>query len=526
MEWLSAENIIAVGTAVLGIVASLGVLWYERRVPRRTRIGYRVQLDTPVSSAERTGRAGVRLGLFQDNPQLSDATLVLLRIENDGSQSIGDTDYTGRELHGLTAEFTSRTIRGIAVTAPGGADHLLDHFTPSAGLRYADDSVYLPRVPLNRGQHFKLLVLLTGGQVGDAIQVTGGIRDGGIYPNRGMTPDDALPVFSRASRLIIVLLTVCVVTLASIIVVRDDVRPPMGCATGELTITGSTAFNPVAQELADKYEKDCAGSTVRVDSRSSREGIQELNERGAAAKAGSPALIALSDGPKTDGFPRLRENPVAVSVYTLVVNDSVTLTGLTADQVRRVYRGDLTRWNAPELGGPDLPIILASRKSGSGTRDIFQRTVLDGEFEQADSSADCRRKDDGRARVFRCELDRTDRVLSTVAAIPGAIGYTELRSGSMPKGLHPLSLDGQSASVDTIADSSYPFREIEYAYTYGNPPADSLVSSFLNYLLRGSGQDVVRTHGHLPCSSPKGRSVCVGVPPGEDGGGTSGGAAQ
>ena len=36
MDWLNAENLVAVGTAVLGIVASGVMVWYERRVPRRS----------------------------------------------------------------------------------------------------------------------------------------------------------------------------------------------------------------------------------------------------------------------------------------------------------------------------------------------------------------------------------------------------------------------------------------------------------------------------------------------------------
>lgn len=105
MEWLNPENAVAVATALLGVLVSVGVLWYERRVPRRRRIGYRVQMDTPIGSSVRSGRPNFRLGLFNEAPEMSDATLVLLRIENDGSQSIADADYTGREVHGLTAEF-------------------------------------------------------------------------------------------------------------------------------------------------------------------------------------------------------------------------------------------------------------------------------------------------------------------------------------------------------------------------------------------------------------------------------------
>ncbi|MFF4540827.1 hypothetical protein [Streptomyces aureus] len=50
--------------------------------------------------------------------------------------------------------------------------------------------------------------------------------------------------------------------------------------------------------------------------------MRELDAAGRASKKGSPALVALSDGPKPGDFPRLRENRVAVSVFTLVVDDA------------------------------------------------------------------------------------------------------------------------------------------------------------------------------------------------------------
>lgn len=177
MEWFSAENLVAVGTAVLGIAASAVMIWYERRVPRRKRIGYRVQMDTPIGDGVRSGRAGgppsggVRLGLFDEAPDMTDATLVLLRVENDGSQGIDRDDYTGPTAHGLTAVFTDRTIRGVSVTQPNDRDHLMDHFTPERGFGYEENRLRIPRVPLNRGDHFKLLVLLSGGDVGRGLSL-------------------------------------------------------------------------------------------------------------------------------------------------------------------------------------------------------------------------------------------------------------------------------------------------------------------------------------------------------------------
>lgn len=506
MEWFSPENVVAVLTAVLGVLTSAGVLWYERRVPRRKRIGYRVQMDTPIGSEVSQGRANVRLGLFSETPDMADATLVLLRVENDGSQSIADEDYTGRgELHGLTAEFTDRTVRGIAVTHSPGADHLMDHFT-SAAVHHNGSLIQLPRVPLNRNEHFKLLVLLTGSHVGAPIKVTGGIRDGVVAPNKAARPDEKPPMFGRAARIITVALTVCVLTLAGIIVVRDDTPPPLDCATGTLTVTGSTAFRPVVEELKKKYEKECEGSTIVVDTHGSNAGVRELDARGAkAGSSGSPSLIALSDGPKPAGLAKLREKRVAVSLFSLVVNDTVPVRDLTLDQIRRIYSGEIRNWKQIG-GGPDLEILLVSRDANSGTREVFQRRVLDSN-ELAASSRDCTTKDDRRAPVIRCELDGTDQVLPKVAELPGAIGYTELRTGAVPEGVHQLSIDGTTPSVETIDTSDYPYQEIEYAYTYGSPPANSLVSSFLNYL-DNYGEEIMRTNGHLPCATPEGMRIC------------------
>ncbi|MFH8794188.1 PstS family phosphate ABC transporter substrate-binding protein [Streptomyces sp. NPDC017941] len=512
MNWLNPENVVAVLTAALGLIATVGAIWYERRVPRRKRVGYRVQMDTAIGDNVRTGGANARLGLFDETPEMSDATLVLLRVENDGSQFVSDTDYTGRALHGLTAVFAGRTVRGLAVTAQAGADHLMEHFTPAAGLRYEGSTVHIPRVPLDRGQHYKLLVLLTGGAVGGEVLVSGGLQAGAVRPNRSTTPDDKAPLFSRPAKILTALLTAGVVTLASMILADGDESVPIECATGELTVVGSTAFRPVADELKEKYEEDCPGASITVSAHGSTAGIRELDAQGArfARKhKKSPPMIALSDGPKSDGYPHLVERRVAISAYALVLNDRVPLRNLSLADVRRLYRGEIRNWK--QLRGPDLDVVLVSRGSSSGTRDTLQRRLLAGGFELSASSKDCVRKDDARAPVIRCELDSTEQVLDTVSRVPGAIGYSELRAAADLKGLHRLSLDGHEASTDNLAHSGYPYREIEYAYTYGDPPADSLASEFLAYT-RGSGLDVIRVHGHLPCSASEGLKACSELP--------------
>ncbi|MFD7891040.1 phosphate ABC transporter substrate-binding protein, partial [Streptomyces albidoflavus] len=253
MEWVNAENVIAVGTFAVASSIAFGQWWYERVVPRRRRIGYRVQLDTAIGDDDGTGGGNTRLGLFDEADGMDEASVVLLRIENDGALSVSIGDYTSGGLHGMTATFDGREVHGVAVTVGPGSGALMSHFTPAHGLEYSGSSLRIPRVPLNKGEYFKLLVLLSGGTVGSKVTVSGGVQDGDVHPNVSLTPDEKPPVFSRPARLTSMAFLVGIALLAGLIVTGGERPAPMGCATGSLEVTGSTAFAPVAEELAETY---------------------------------------------------------------------------------------------------------------------------------------------------------------------------------------------------------------------------------------------------------------------------------
>ncbi|GAA1312697.1 phosphate-binding protein [Planotetraspora silvatica] len=521
---MSPENIVAVVAALLGLVAPAAGALFQLRTRRGKRIGHRVQMDTAIGSdrgddrgddgggedgGDGQARLNAPLGLFTDQPGMSNPTLALVRIENTGTSSIADTDYTNPDKnHGLNVVFTGRTVRSVEVIPDPKAAHLLGHFVPvegKGGLQHSGNTIRLPRVPLNQDQHFKLLVLLSGGRVGSKIDVTGGIQDGKVERTRSMSVDDKPPLFSTLAMGTTIVLAVCLLTLAGIIVFRQP-APPIGCATGELRVVGSTAFAPAMEELADRYAADCPGSVITVDAHGSNEGVRELAEAGGGANKDSPALLALSDGPKPASFTQLREDRVAIAAFALVVNDETDVKNLTIDQIRAIYQGDVVNWK--ELGGPDLPIRLVSRDANSGTRDLLRRHILDGQGEPAFTSRDCENKNSPQDKIIRCELGSTGEVLKTVARVPGAIGYSELRAAATSKGLHTLNIDGHAPSIEAIGDATYRFTEIEYAYTNGAPVSDSLTSSFLNYVIRGNGQEVLKAFGHLPCYTPDGLKRC------------------
>ncbi|MFJ4414234.1 substrate-binding domain-containing protein [Streptomyces sp. NPDC088925] len=532
MDWFSAENVVAIGTAVLGVAASIVLLWYERRVPRRRHLGYRVQVDMPIrarAGARTTGRVtpgSLGLldgfgedGLGDDGPDGPDGegrvphgralSLVLLRVENDGAEFLDSSHYTGHELHGLTAEFTGRRVRGLDVTQRPGSDHLATHFTPGAGLAWSEGTLKIPRVPLGRGEYYKLLVLLDGGAPGDPVTVRGGLLEGRVTPNRALSPDDTPPLLSRWAWAIISALTAFVCVLATLILLPDE-RLPIGCATGRLTLTGSTAFAPALRGAARAYEEECPGAEVEVSAAGSGEGVETLTERGLAAKGRFPSVIAFSDGPAIDAAPGLVRRPVALTAFTVVVNAELPRRDLTPDEIRAIFLGDLTNWR--QLKGwkgekaPDLPVTVVSRTSGSGTRATFEHTLLHkGEGEPAVTAPDCRTRTNADVALLRCERPSTDALLRTVAGTPGAIGYAERRADTLPREVRALTIGGTAPTART---PDYPFTAVEYAYTYGTPPETSPAAGFLGYLTTGPGTNAILRQRQLPCGAPETGGRC------------------
>ncbi|MGP4086813.1 substrate-binding domain-containing protein [Streptomyces sp. KR55] len=502
MEWLSIENVVAVGTSVLGILASLGMLLYDRRVPRRKLIGYRVQMDSPIGDGA-SSDPNPRLGEF-DVPNMADASLVLLRIENDGSQSIANDDYTSSEVHGLTAEFTGRTVQAVSVTQPSGIEHLNSHFTDANGFEYDRNKVYIPRVPLNPGHHFKLLVLLSGGEVDSEVKLIGGLRDGRVHRNSAPQPDEKLRTFSLPARLVSGALTLAMLGLAGIILLRDG--NPIECEQGELTVIGSTAFEPVVATLAEQYESKCAGADISVETRGSEDGVAELADLAGQSKNSARSVIAFSDGPMGERW-NLEGRKVALSVFTLVVHKDIELGshGLSLQEVRDIYAGKYRRWGEIVPGVKeiaDLPVVLVSRGDESGTRQIFQERVLKGWERAPSTSLDCTPPEPAGDTVTRCELASTKAVLDKVAEQPGAIGYSELTTAEeRGDDVRRVPLDGDQPDDQQIelGATHYPYKDIEYAYTHGTPRPGSLAASFLAYLGESSSQDVIREKGHLPC---------------------------
>ena len=136
------------------------------------------------------------------------------------------------------------------------------------------------------------------------------------------------------------------------------------CVSGTLQVTGSTALQPLVQDVANEYQKQCTGAKIAVGGGGSGTGVQNVFD----GSSGVGNSDVYADATK---YPGLVDHQVAVVVFSVVLNDKVTgITNLTSAQMKDIYTGVAKNWK--DLGGPDLPIVPVSRPAASGTRVTFE----------------------------------------------------------------------------------------------------------------------------------------------------------
>ncbi|MFF8841754.1 substrate-binding domain-containing protein [Streptomyces sp. NPDC015127] len=504
--------------AILGLAIPVAAAAWEFALVGRKRLGYRIQMDTTAPDAGEAPHAGVLRQMQRDNASLRDPSFVLLRIENSGWTLIDSDDYVsqGSPDVGIEVRFPGRRVVGMVVTEMSH-DYLRRSFvnTPregapaeaAPGLEVIDGRITLPKVALNRGNHYKVLAVLereaefTAPEFPDPV-VVAGIK-GGVHG--GSIRRTASHVLASKPVMMFIALLVLVAAAQSLTTfTRDEVRAaPLDCAKGTLVLSGSTAFAPVVREAAKHYEKTCPEARIPITENSFKGSVAGLDALAAAGRktgqqgsTGLPDRLAFTDGAKSVRRPQLLPRPVALSLFTLVVNKDAGIQDLSLKQVREIYAGKITNWL--QVGGSDLPVQLVSRNPGSGTRSTLVQQVLDGKELMEVTQGDCAALD--RSAPGRCEVADTGTLLDTVAATPGALGHSEVGATVTRDDLRQVRIDGYAATLEGADDGAYPYWQTEFAYTYGEPPADSIAAGFLRYLANEVGKDVLRSQGHRPCA--------------------------
>ena len=240
---------------------------------------------------------------------------------------------------------------------------------------------------------------------------------------------------------------------------------------GTIDIAGGTAHIPVMTDAAKNIMAFNPKIRITVEGGGSGIGVQKVGE-GLVSIGNTGRALSEEEIAKYG----LKTYPFALDGVAVVINPGNPINGLSAQQVRDVFSGQITNWK--EVGGKDGAIHLFTRDEASGTREVFWEKLLK-----------------------KGPIANNANVVASNGAMKGAIaqdkdaiGYAGI--GHVDQTVKAVVLDGVVPSQDNAMNGSYPVVRKLYMNTKGEP--SKLVKAFIDYIMSPDGAAIIAKSGYLP----------------------------
>ncbi len=182
----------------------------------------------------------------------------------------------------------------------------------------------------------------------------------------------------------------------------------------------------------------------------------------------------------------LEITPIGREAFVFFVEEDNPVDGVTSEQIRAVYHGDITNWK--ELGGKDQEILAFQRPRNSGSQTMMEYFMGDVSLKEPQTYE---------------TVDAMVGVIEQVAQYAnerGAVGYSFryfLEELNQEKGVRMLSVDGVYPSLENIENGSYPLTVSVCLITRKDNP-NPYVKEMTEFILSEDGQKIVRETGYAP----------------------------
>ena len=232
-----------------------------------------------------------------------------------------------------------------------------------------------------------------------------------------------------------------------------------------MTVAGSTSVEPFAGLLAEEYMKLHPEVHIYVQGGGSTAGVEAARSHAANIGMSSRSLLPNEKD--------LSAVTIAKDAIAVIVHPSNPIRNLSLIQVREVFSGKVRGWK--ELGGPDHPIFLVTREEGSGTREAFQKFVMEKE----------------EISLAALVQDSNGAIRQVVSSDPNTIGYISL--GLVNDKIKAVEISGVEPSVSNIENGSYTLvRPFLFLFS-GEPTREA--KTFVDFVLSPSAQRILSKEG-------------------------------
>ncbi len=254
--------------------------------------------------------------------------------------------------------------------------------------------------------------------------------------------------------------------------------------SGSITASGSTALQPLAAEAANSFQAKNPKTSVSVQPGGSGTGLKDV--AAGNVQIGNSDVFAEEKLP-ADQAQTLVDHKVCVVGFAAVVNDKVTVTNLTKDQLVGIFTGKIKNWK--EVGGSDLKIAVLNRPTSSGTRATFKKYALGGQ-EEAQGTA--------------LTEDTNGAVSKTLKTTEGSISYLAssfLNTPANLDGIKVLKFNDVEMTPANIESGKYDIWSYEHMYTKG--AATDVTKGFIDYMTGTDFKATITKMGYMPIADMK-----------------------
>ena len=299
-----------------------------------------------------------------------------------------------------------------------------------------------------------------------------------------------------------VVLTMCVAAFAGCGSSCSDSSSEAAKSEGTIMFCGSTSLYPIMSSLAssftDEYEKwnnvDAAlpeaNISIYVAPGGSGVGVSAVEEGTAdfgmvAREVKDEEKEALGDG--------YQEFVVARDALTVAVNAenpiAAKIDNLDSDTIRKIFAGEITKWNEVDESLPDAAINVYIRDLSGGAYEVFQKAIM-GDSEITASAT---------------QSASMTELATNVAGDPNGIGYVGYgaynKANADKQVLFAMKVDGVEANEETILSGDYKVQR-PVLFCTGNE-ITPIQQAFIDYVFSETGYQVVEENGYIPAFTVK-----------------------
>lgn len=266
-------------------------------------------------------------------------------------------------------------------------------------------------------------------------------------------------------------------------------------ADTSIRIGGSSTLSPIIAKCADNFTEEFK-TWDKVDGSLPAESIVIFVSTGGSGFGVKSALDgtfdmglvarALKDEEKTQ-LQAGTTSQMGSDVLTIAVNPKNPITtikpDITRDELKKIFAGEITKWNQLDPALPDQTIIVAVRDLGGGASEVFNTAVMKG-----------------------TPISKDAQQIPSMGALAGKVMDNEMTIGYVSSGLvnqnadklSALSIDGIAPTLENIKSGAYDIGRPLLIVTKDTPTAKQ--KAFLDYLMSDKGFKVVEDLGYIPAN--------------------------